>query len=80
MTPELVEKALFWCTLFNVALLLLGSIVCRVARDRVHKISSWFRLSAEQFDSLWFTGLIHYKIGILLFNLVPFIALFLARR
>ena len=38
----------------------------------------WFRLSAEQFDACSFAGIVLYKIGILLFNLVPCIALRIA--
>jgi hypothetical protein len=35
----------------------------------------WFRLSDEQFDTLHYLGMSIYKIGILLFNLVPFVVL-----
>jgi hypothetical protein len=35
----------------------------------------WFHLSVEQFDALHYGGMTLYKIGILLFNLVPYIAL-----
>jgi len=35
----------------------------------------WFRLSDEQFDALHYLGMLIYKIGILLFNLVPLIVL-----
>jgi hypothetical protein len=35
----------------------------------------WFHLSVEQIDALHYTGMALYKIGILLFNLVPYIAL-----
>ena len=32
-------------------------------------------LSTEQFDTVNFAGIVLYKVGILLFNLVPYIAL-----
>jgi hypothetical protein len=35
----------------------------------------WFRLSAEQFDLVNFTGIVLYKSAVLLFNLVPYIVL-----
>ncbi len=35
----------------------------------------WFRLSVETFDAIHYAGLAVYKIGIILLNLVPFIAL-----
>ena len=39
----------------------------------------WIRLPREQFDALNFGGMTLYKIGILLFNIVPCIALYLVR-
>ena len=35
----------------------------------------WFQLSVQQFDALHYAGMAMFKIGILLFNLVPYIAL-----
>ena len=36
-----------------------------------------FHLSAEQFDAINFAGIFLYKLGIVLFNLVPLISLYL---
>lgn len=45
---------------------------------RLH--GKWFRLSEEQFTALHYGGMAVYKIGILLFNLIPWIVLtFLSR-
>ena len=35
----------------------------------------WFRLSVEQFAMLHYVGMAIFKIGVILFNLVPYIAL-----
>jgi hypothetical protein len=35
----------------------------------------WFRLSDAQFDALHYAGMSIYKIGLLLFNPVPFVVL-----
>jgi hypothetical protein len=40
----------------------------------------WFRLSVEQFDMLHYAGMSIYKLGIILLNVVPYIALHIARR
>ncbi|WP_353850875.1 DUF6868 family protein [Acidithiobacillus sp.] len=37
----------------------------------------WFHLSTEHFDALHYAGMAVYKIGILIFNLVPMVACFL---
>jgi hypothetical protein len=35
----------------------------------------WFQLSEERFDAIHYTGMAVYKIGVLLFNLAPYVAL-----
>ena len=35
----------------------------------------WLRLSAEQFDAINYGLMVLFKIGVVLFNLVPYIAL-----
>jgi hypothetical protein len=40
----------------------------------------WFRLSVEQFDMLHYAGMSIFKIGIILLNLVPYIALHKTKR
>jgi hypothetical protein len=48
------------------------------ARDGLQRIHGrWFRLPRDQFDALHYGGMSLYKIGILLFNLVPLVALFI---
>jgi hypothetical protein len=42
--------------------------------------SQWFHLSREQFDAVHYAGMALYKLGILLFNLVPYIALHIIGR
>lgn len=39
--------------------------------------SRWFKLSRETFDAMHYAGLAVYKIGVLLLNLIPLIALYL---
>ena len=40
----------------------------------------WFHLSMDQFDMLPYAGMSIFKIGIILLNLVPYIALHIGRR
>jgi len=47
-----------------------------LAHDWIYQLhGTWFHLSAEQFDTLYYAGMALYKLGILLLNLVPYIAL-----
>jgi Family of unknown function (DUF6868) len=76
MTISLVKEMLLGCVIFNYAILLIWSGVFVFARNWMYRVHSrWFKLSDETFDALNYLGLAIYKIGILLFNLAPWIAL-----
>lgn len=47
------------------------------ARDWIKQVhGKWFNLSDATFDAIHYGGMAVYKVGILLFNLVPLIALY----
>lgn len=76
MSVETVRDALLWCTIINYGLLLWWFLVFSLARDWMHGFHGrWFRLSDGQFDAIHYTGMAMYKVGIFLFNLVPYLAL-----
>jgi hypothetical protein len=76
MTIELIRNLLLWCTVINYAVLLVWFLVFVFAHDLMQRIhGTWFHLSREQFDALHYAGMAVYKVGILLFNLVPLTAL-----
>ena len=76
MTIELIRSFLLWCTLINYGILLVWFVVFTLAHDWIQRLHGrWFRLSDDQFDSLHYLGMAIYKIGIFLFNLVPYVAL-----
>jgi hypothetical protein len=78
MSIEFARSFLMWCTIINYGILLVWFLVFVIARDRIRRFHSrWFRLSDEQFDALHYIGMSIYKIGILLFNLVPFVVLWM---
>ena len=81
MTIEMTRKALLWCAVINYGILLVWFLFFALAHDRMYLLHSrWFRLSVEQFDMLHYAGMSIYKIGILLLNVVPYIALDIACR
>jgi len=76
MTIEGTRNFLLWCTVINYVVLLVWFLVFVFARDWIQDIHGrWFRLSREQFDALHYAGMSIFKIGILLFNLVPLVVL-----
>jgi len=67
---------LLWCTILNYLVLLLWFSAFSLAHEWMFKLHGrWFRLTAAQFDALHYGGMAAYKVGILLLNLVPYIAL-----
>ncbi|TCB51239.1 DUF6868 family protein [Acinetobacter terrestris] len=73
----------FWCrfllssVLINYIILMIWFLAIIFARDWIKQVhGKWFNLSDETFDAIHYGGMAIYKIGILLFNLVPLIALY----
>ena len=76
MTVEVIRSALAWCTLINWGLLLVWFLFFMLGHDWMYRThSKWYQLSVEQFDKLHYGAMALFKIGIILFNLVPYLAL-----
>ena len=76
MTVEILRDFLAWCSLINLGLLLFWVLWLKLAHDFVYRMhGKWFNLSVERFDALHYAGMLFFKIGIFLFNLVPYFAL-----
>lgn len=67
---------LLYSLLINYGILIIWLVVFVFAKDWMKRLhGQWFKLSDQQFDAVHYGGMAVYKIGVLLFNLVPFIAL-----
>ncbi|MDB5972327.1 MAG: uncharacterized protein JWQ90_4777 [Hydrocarboniphaga sp.] len=76
MTAEHAREVLLWCVLINYGVLILWFVALLSAHDLLYRLHArWFRISVEAFDTVHYGGLAIYKIGILLLNLVPYVAL-----
>ena len=76
MSIETTRSFLLWCLGINYGILMLWFLAFIVAHDSLHRLHArWFRISVEQFDLVHYTGMAIYKIGVLLLNLVPYLAL-----
>ena len=76
MNIEAVRDFFLWCTVINFGVLLLWFLLFIAAHDWMRKLHRrWFRLSVKNFDAIHYAAMAIYKIGILLFNLVPYIVL-----
>jgi hypothetical protein len=80
MNIETARSVLLWCTIINYAMVVLWFVLITLGRNWIYPLwGRWFRLTPEQFDQLNFIGIALYKVGVLLFNLVPWIALTIVR-
>ncbi len=71
-----LQDVLLWCLALNYGVLLLWFAVFTLAHDGLYKLHSrWFRLSEGQFDAIHYAAMAVYKAGVLLLNLVPYLAL-----
>jgi len=76
MTIEHLTAFLAWCTLINFGILIFSAIALMLMRDWVIKIhSGWYGVPEADLPGIYFRYLATYKIAILVFNLVPYLAL-----
>ena len=79
MAIELVQETLGWCSLINVALLLIWFLFIVFAHDWIFRIHTrWFKLSSEKFDAIHYAGMGLFKMTIVIFNVMPYLALRIA--
>jgi len=79
MTVEFFGEVLLWSAVINYGVLVVWFAFFALAHDWMHRLHGrWFRLSAERFDAIHYASMAFYKLCIILFNLVPYIALRIA--
>jgi hypothetical protein len=73
---EMITELLGWCSVVNIAMLFLSSILLIVMRGWITKIHAKLSgVSEDDLPSIYLHFLGNYKLLILMFNLVPYIAL-----
>ena len=76
MTYEALFEFFYWSAIFNVIILAWWSVWIMAGSDFIYKMhSKWFKMDREAFNRLHYTGLMIYKIVIIIFNIVPLLAL-----
>jgi len=76
-----LRDVLVWSLVVNYGILLVWFVMFSLAHDTVYRLHTrWFRLSRETFDALNYGGMAVYKIGVLLFNVAPLLALLIIGR
>ena len=76
MNPDTIKTLLLYSLAFNYALLMIWFGVFSLAHDGLYRLHKrWFNFSTETFDALHYAGMAGYKIGIILLNIAPLVAL-----
>jgi len=65
-----------WMTLINFGILTLSFVLFISAKDFIYKLhGKWFKMSKENMNKTLYKAMAFYKIAVIVFNLVPYIAL-----
>lgn len=76
MALEQIQTFLGWSTLINMGVMVFSALILLIFRAPLKKFhSTLYGIKGEDLDLIYFRFLAQYKIGILLLNLVPYIAL-----
>ncbi len=76
MTAQSLGTVLLGAALIHYLILPAWFAVFTGAHDALHRLHGrWFRLPVERFDAIHYAAMAGYKLGVLLFFLVPGIAL-----
>jgi len=78
MTIETLKTFLLYSLIINAAVVTLWFLLFTYSHDWLYRLHCrWFQLTLNQFDALSYAGIMAYKIGLYLLNVVPLIALWL---
>lgn len=76
MDVNQITTFLGWCTAINMGILVFATVFLFIFKDfAINTHSKLTGVSASKLPALYFSYIANYKIGILIFNLVPYIAL-----
>ena len=76
MDIQTLTSFFMWCTIINFGLLLFVVLIYFLAPNLVYRLQSyWVPISRETFDTIFYSSIVFFKVLVLVFNVVPWIAL-----
>jgi hypothetical protein len=76
MSVDAVRAFFMWCTIINGSLFILAFLITAYAGDWVYRMNSvWYRMPRETFNVVIYCFIGLFKLFLLMFNVVPFLAL-----
>lgn len=76
---ETLIHFLTWCSVIDYAILILWWLIVIRPHPLLYRLCKRAGVSEEKCDSCNFLGIILFKMGVVMFNLVPLIALLLTK-
>lgn len=79
MTLDILRGFLAWCTVINLCLYFVSFVVWVFAGDWVYRMhNTWFPMPRQTFNQAIYGFMGLYKLLIIVFNVVPYVALVIA--
>jgi len=76
MDIQALTSFFMWCTILNAGLYIYMAAVCVFAPDWLYRMQvRWFQIPRETWDVAIYAFLGLYKMVVIVFNLVPYLAL-----
>ena len=76
MDIQTLTSFFMWCTIINTGFLLFLALIFMLAPNLVYRLQSAFiNITRETFDIVFYSFIGFFKLMVLVFNLVPWIAL-----
>ena len=76
MDIQTLTSFFMWCTIINFGFLIFLAVVYRLAPNLVYRLQSmWIPISREKFDVIFYSFIGFFKIVVVVFNVVPWLAL-----
>ena len=76
MDIQALTTFFMWCTIINVGLLLFLALIYVLVPNLAYRLQSrWIPISRETFDVVFYAFIGFFKVVVLVFNVVPWIAL-----
>ncbi len=81
LTAKTLSGVLGWSALINYALLTLWFLMFLFAHDWLYNFHHrWFDMPVQTFDAVHYLAMALYEVAIILFFLVPWVALLIVKR
>ena len=76
MDITVIKGFFFWCTFIDVLLLVLSFLFCAFGGDWIYRMHcKWYPISREAFNVVMYCFVGLFKMFVIVFNFVPWVAL-----